>query len=96
MRIKEDSSFKAGEIQKNTLVKRKLRKVEILQVIYIYIYNSIFLCFNTFMQFLDIYTKEVRPSDEAKVVTMTYSPACPRRSAGKSYLAEIATPNTFA
>lgn len=55
-------------------------------------YPYINLNCSLFMQFLDIYTEEVMmPSDMAEDTTMIYTPASPRRSAGKSYLTETKT-----
>lgn len=58
-------------------------------------YTYINLNCSLFMQFLDIHTEEVMPSDMAEDTTMIYTPASPRRSAGKSYLTEIETASIF-
>lgn len=58
-------------------------------------YTYINLNCSLFMQFLDIHTEEVMPSGMAEDTTMIYTPASPRRSAGKSYLTEIETTSIF-
>lgn len=62
----------------------------------VYIYSLISLCFNIQVAPRHTHTREVTSSGVAEDTTMTYSPASPRKSAGKSYLAEIATPKPFA
>ena len=42
-----------------------------------------------------MHTKEVISSGMAEDTTMIYTPASPRRSAGKSYLTEIETTSIF-
>ena len=59
-------------------------------------YTYINLNCSLFMQFFDIYTKEVMmPSDMAEDTTTIYTPASPRRSAGKSHLTETKTASIF-